>query len=90
MIITANGAFKLKTTGKASAVYVDGDLGGGTATVGMQTSSGYVPYKDDAGSDVVLDIGQQYEVRHGQNKDVYIDLTSSSNASLNVSAYGLQ
>lgn len=89
MLMTENAIKTVPTTGKASAIYVNGSLGGGTAKVGYITSIGFVSYKDNEGFDLVLEIGSQQEIRHGQNKVICVNLVSSTGAALDITAYSV-
>ena len=89
MIVSTDGDHKIKTTGKASAIYVDGTAGGGTAKLGTLGIAGFIPFKDGAGADVVVSVSNQYEIRHGQNKSVYLQLTGSISPNLSISASGI-
>lgn len=82
MIITADGRYKLNpnTGSSITTVLVTGDLGGGTAAMGYTASDAtFVPLVD---GEVV--VGGQYEVRHGGGVHVFLELTGSTGANLEV------
>jgi len=85
MIITEDGITKLKTSHNISAFLVSGSLGGGTATFGYLTSDGsFESFSDSDGVAVAVEIGKQYEARHGLHQPVYINLTGSTTPALEV------
>lgn len=82
MKIEANGLHTLKTQGKSSAIYVYGDAGGGTATLGHVYEGTLVPLKDEQGNDVTLSAGYQYTINHGQSMNLVIELTGATSPAL--------
>jgi hypothetical protein len=84
MILTANGTYKLDTVGRESIIYVSGSLGGGTATVGYMASGVFTALKDDTPADITLSIGIQYDLKHGQNMDIYVQLAGATAPSLEI------
>lgn len=86
MKITTNGTHTLKTKGKASVLYVFGDLSGGTATLGFMGEGVFYPLKDDTDTNVILVIGEPIIVTHGQSMNLHVELTGASGPSLSVVA----
>jgi hypothetical protein len=83
--ITANGSYPLNTDFKPNKtiIYVSGTMG--TATIN-------VTYKNLAGDYLPLDnasltTGQQYEVTHGANMDIFLTIaTADGSTSIDVNA----
>lgn len=78
MIIKTNDIFKLITSGSKCAVYLAGDLGGGTATLGYVTpNKGFVAFTKEDGTDYVLEVGKQYSVSQGFNCDLNVKVVGA-------------
>ena len=83
--ITADGNYSLATDFKPNKtiIYVSGTIG--TATIN-------ITYKNDAGAYLplvngLLAIGDQYEVTHGANMDIYLTVaTASGSTSIDINA----
>ena len=74
-IITANGDYKLDTEFKpnSTVVYISGAMGAATAVVTYQNAANaYLPLTDAA-----LTVGQQYEVTHGANQNIFLTVTGA-------------
>jgi hypothetical protein len=84
MLLVADGVKEVVTSGSISAVYIEGNAGGGTVLLGTMGTGGF-----NAFADLVPVVGGQYEIRHGQGKDLYVSLAGSTGAALNVKAHGI-
>jgi hypothetical protein len=82
MKITTDGRYKLNpnTAASITTVLATGSLGGGVATLGYTSSDAtFIPLVDGA-----IEVGGQYEVRHGSGVHVFLNLVGSSGAALEV------
>lgn len=84
--ITEDGEYELNANGHISTVvYVTGDLGGGTATIGyLDSASAFVAFS--AGAAIA---GEQYKVEHGDDVRLAIKLISSTAADMDVETRSL-
>jgi hypothetical protein len=73
--ITANGDYSLNTSFKPNktVIYVSGEMGGASVNVTYKNTAGaYLPLSDSN-----LTTGQQYEVNHGANMDIFLTVTNA-------------
>jgi len=83
MIITANGTPRIDTVKSISIVYVSGTLGGGVAKLGYIASGVFVPFVVDS-AELTLTTGEQYELHHGYNMPVFLQLVGSTSPNLEI------
>ena len=84
MIIEADGTFPVLPEPSAdtqrSALYVTGDLGGGTAVLGyLDESAAFQPY-----SSGTVELGEQYEILHGRGVKLRIQVIGSTTPAIEV------
>jgi hypothetical protein len=76
--ITTDGNYELNTSFKPNktVIYVSGTIGAATVVVTYKNQAGtYLPL-----SNANITVGEQYEVTHGANQDIFLTVTGSDGA----------